>query len=418
MALKSSRLNERIYGLDALRAIMMLLGLIVHTVFSFSTIDWGNDWPYKDTYTTSVAEHTYFFIHSFRMPIFFVLAGFFTCMLYLKRGALGVASNRLQRIGIPLLIGLFVLYPLVTGGFVFSVSANEFTFKTGLKAFLNMPLTDLLIPTSTMHLWFIYYLLYFYLASLLIATLAGLLPLSWRNFVHLLFKGTIRHPIFHVILPAIVTTIALISTQGVNPVSTLFKPDIDSIVVYGIYFGFGWLLFLHREEIFRFKHSAWLHVLLGITAYFVSEFFIRPNIPAGSEDINLIITRSVTGGIVVWLLFYGFMGLFLRYLNKPSALIRYIVDASYWIYLIHLPCAIWLPGILSNTSLTLWPRMFIVFITITMIGFFTYDLFVRSTVIGKILNGRRYQRGLPDKKTITIKENLSKFQIEYPQSKL
>lgn len=392
----SNKLSERIYGLDALRAIMMLLGLVVHTVFSYSTIDWGNDWPYKDSYTTPIAEHTYFFIHTFRMPIFFVIAGFFTCMLYLKRGVLGVASNRLQRIGIPLLFGLFILYPLVTGGFIFSISAKELSISAGLAAFFDMQWTDLLIPTSTMHLWFIYYLLYFYLLGLLIVKACKLLPLSWLNLASILFNSVISHPVYRVALPALVTAIALVPVQGVNPVSIVFNPDINSIVFYGIFFGFGWLLYYKREIIFQFKQHAWLLVFLGSAIYFTSEFLIRPNMPAGKEDVNLILTRAITGGIVVWMLFYGFTGLFLRYLNKPSPLIRYIVDASYWIYLVHLPCAIWLPGFLEHTDFTLWPRMFIVFSSITLIGFVTYDLFVRSTIIGKTLNGRRYPRGLPN----------------------
>ncbi len=399
--------HNRIYGLDALRATMMLLGLVVHTVFSFSTIDWGSDWPYKDVYTTPIAEHTYFFIHSFRMPIFFVLAGFFTCMLYLKRGAYGVASNRLQRIGVPLIVSLFLLYPLVIAGFAFSVTAQETSIGEGLRAVLEIPAIDLFLPQHTMHLWFLYYLLYFYVVSLLLAKVSALLPISWRERSLWLFKFIVSHPVLRILLPAIVTTIALIPFQGVFPVSMMFIPAVKNFVPFAIFFGFGWLLYHHREMLIDFPRLAWSHLTLGILIYFLSEFWIRPNLPAGPQDTNLIITRSVTIGIVVWLLFFGFTGLFLRYFNKPSPRIRYMVDASYWVYLVHLPCAIWLPAFLANSGFTLWPRMITVFVTITAIGFITYDLFARSTIIGKVLNGRRYKRGLPTEADVTATKKIA-----------
>jgi hypothetical protein len=39
--------------------------------------------------------------------------------------------------------------------------------------------------------------------------------------------------------------------------------------------------------------------------------------------------------------------------------------------------------------------MLLVLACTTVITFGTYALFVRSTVIGRVLNGRRYPRGLP-----------------------
>jgi glucans biosynthesis protein C len=116
----------------------------------------------------------------------------------------------------------------------------------------------------------------------------------------------------------------------------------------------------------------------------------------GSADsLAPVLWKSVAGGLAIWMLFFGFTGLFLRYFNDPSARVRYIVDASYWVYLVHLPATIWIPGLLVNTNLSVWPRILIVLTGTTVIGFGTYALFVRSTIIGRVLNGRRYHRGLP-----------------------
>ena len=42
----------------------------------------------------------------------------------------------------------------------------------------------------------------------------------------------------------------------------------------------------------------------------------------------------------------GVTGLFLRHLNHHVPVVRYVVDASYWVYLVHLPFTLWIryPG--------------------------------------------------------------------------
>ncbi len=86
--------HGRMHALDGLRATMMLLGLVLHTAVSYTTVSLGAAWPYDDPATTVVADLGTLFIHVFRMPIFFVLAGFFAAMLYLRRGAAGLIRNR------------------------------------------------------------------------------------------------------------------------------------------------------------------------------------------------------------------------------------------------------------------------------------------------------------------------------------
>jgi fucose 4-O-acetylase-like acetyltransferase len=62
------------------------------------------------------------FIYSFRMPLFMVLAGFFTSLLLAKRGLQGTFINRGKRILGPLLVSCLTILPLTLllfEGFVF-----------------------------------------------------------------------------------------------------------------------------------------------------------------------------------------------------------------------------------------------------------------------------------------------------------
>ena len=44
--------TERIHSLDALRAIMMLLGIILHAAITYTTESQGRAWPLKDPNST------------------------------------------------------------------------------------------------------------------------------------------------------------------------------------------------------------------------------------------------------------------------------------------------------------------------------------------------------------------------------
>ena len=50
----------------------------------------------------------------------------------------------------------------------------------------------------------------------------------------------------------------------------------------------------------------------------------------------------------MWLLTYGLFGLFLRYMSHPSPRWRYMADASYWIYIVHVPFVMLLPLLFAN----------------------------------------------------------------------
>ncbi len=113
-----------------------------------------------------------------------------------------------------------------------------------------------------------------------------------------------------------------------------------------------------------------------------------------------VVLRAVIGGGGVWLLVFGLTGLFLRHLDRQLPVVRYVADSSYWVYLVHLPCCIWISGLLAGLAWSPWLKILVVLGGTTMISFATYDLLVRSSFIGEVLNGRRYPRGLPVPQTI------------------
>jgi membrane-bound acyltransferase YfiQ involved in biofilm formation len=112
-----------------------------------------------------------------------------------------------------------------------------------------------------------------------------------------------------------------------------------------------------------------------------------------------ILLKITMLSLVPWLLIFGLTGLFIRYLNRPIPLIRYISDASYWIYLVHPPVLIWLVWLLAPVPISAVSSFILLLLIATPILFLSYHYGVRSTFIGEFLNGRRYSRPIPNRST-------------------
>ena len=387
--------SGRMHALDGLRGTMMLLGLVLHGACSYMVTGLGKVWPYQDPTLSGSADFLVSFIHVFRMPIFFVLAGLFAAMLFSKRGAAGLLENRSRRIGIPFAIALLLLFPLTNFGFIFAIVAAKSSIAAGWAAVFAVAQTSPpYLPTFTMRLWFLYYLLYFYVGAVLIAAACKRLPAAWRNAVATAFWPLVQQPVLRVVLPGVVTALTLAPIQGFLHTTTGFVPNTWIVLDYGEFYGFGWLLYAQRDVIADFRRLAWAQVAGGLVIYVAVKYFIAPLFGADQATGPALVLWSLTGSIVAWMMFFGATGLFLRYLDKPSAVMRYIVDGSYWVYLVHLPFLLFVVGILSGTHLTVGAKMLIVMSSATVFGFVTYDLFVRATFIGRVLNGQKYPRAL------------------------
>ena len=104
-------MDARRHDLDALRGFAMLLGIALHA--SLAYLESGGEWPVVDSETSPMLEKLVVFVHGFRMPLFFVLSGFFTAMLWRKWGLRGLLRHRVKRILLPLGVGCLTIVPAV-----------------------------------------------------------------------------------------------------------------------------------------------------------------------------------------------------------------------------------------------------------------------------------------------------------------
>jgi len=101
---------KRYHDLDALRAFAMLLGIVLHGLLSF--VGWPI-WPVQDINQSKLYFIPLMFIHGFRMSLFFFVSGFFTMMMWQKRGTGGLLVHRAKRIVLPFFVLGLLLFPML-----------------------------------------------------------------------------------------------------------------------------------------------------------------------------------------------------------------------------------------------------------------------------------------------------------------
>jgi len=99
---------QRRTDLDALRSFAMLLGIALHASLSFFAVPW----PVHDTQRSDLLPLVLVAVHGFRMPLFFLLSGYFTMLVYRRRGLKSLLEQRFTRIFLPLVIATATIMPL------------------------------------------------------------------------------------------------------------------------------------------------------------------------------------------------------------------------------------------------------------------------------------------------------------------
>ena len=130
--------SQRFHGLDSLRAVAMLLGVLYHSlVFGMMVGGTPGTGPMgQDDSSRYLGD----WLHSFRMPLFFLISGFFGRMMLEKYGTATYLKKRWYRIGIPLVIGMFTFGP------VYILTRDALSSNMGRPGAATMPFGDGELP--------------------------------------------------------------------------------------------------------------------------------------------------------------------------------------------------------------------------------------------------------------------------------
>ncbi|CCE01122.1 acyltransferase family protein [Bradyrhizobium sp. STM 3809] len=107
---------------------------------------------------------------------------------------------------------------------------------------------------------------------------------------------------------------------------------------------------------------------------------------------TLRLAGAIVYALAIWSTSFAAIGLALRFMAGFSPVRRYLADASYWLYLIHLPIVMALQVAVSQRDWP-WPAKYALILSVAMPAMLaSYHWLVRNTLIGGVLNGKRIRR--------------------------
>ena len=420
--------KKRYNDLDALRAFAMLLGVVLHALISF--MPEVVDWTVRDRFSHegySIAMHV---IHGFRMPLFFLVSGFFTAMMFKNRGLGGLIDHRIKRILLPMVLFLGILWPLIimaaiAGGISNSMIDEDATdtkvataaadtagedddpFEPDQRLALGPILYALpewalilamILSFAPMfhHLWFLNYLLWLVAGFAACAWIAQKLKISsfpnW--FVVSPFRCLWLIPLTFVPQFFMAMSFGPDTAGGLVPWPPIF-------LYYALFFGFGALCFACPN--YEKRVGKWWPVCLVLTvpAFLVGLHFLSIRTELFHADLvgnwNAVLINNALCALFTvtytWLAIFGMVGFFRKFFSGENKTIRFVSDSSYWLYLMHLPLVMLLQAIVAPMYIPSIVKFTLICVVTSIVLIVMYRYMVRYTWIGTMLNGKKLKPG-------------------------
>jgi peptidoglycan/LPS O-acetylase OafA/YrhL len=319
-----------------------------------------------------------FFVHTFHMPLFFVLSGFVLGLAARRTGFGPQASSRWKRLGIPFLIAMVTVIPALGLVNVWFSSKKSLSF-------------DNVFSTSPQHLWFLEYLL------IISVAVVGVWALWQRREPG--GEGD-RRGLLIVALVVLMAAPALpLLIEGrweatYQPDSVV--PNIPLLLYYTCFLVVGWLLSTEVSLQRKMEAAPWARVALGLVLAAGAYAIFRQHDAFTEHDLWPRAWVVILGTLACWSLISGFWGLAARYVPHDSARVRWASDSSYWLYIVHLPILVLIESALARTSMPVLLRWIVAIVATVAICSLSYALFVRGRWIGRLLGEKPRPRSLLD----------------------
>ncbi|MFC4256559.1 acyltransferase family protein [Altererythrobacter xixiisoli] len=315
--------GERQHYWDTLRALLMLLGIPYHVALSYRP---GETWIVRSNEGWAPFPQIAEFIHLFRMPAFFLIAGYFAALLLSRRAPALWLKQRFVRLGIPFITSILVLVPIMNLACEFS----NLPYSKALSSFLwNSSHSG---GYWVRHLWFIIVLLYL---STMMAALSGVIPRLRTGYIA---EGFDRLCARH-ILPALLVLGLVIGLWRAGVLEAFYIAGLntnllqqilrlDELILFAPWFLLGFLFQRAPATLKSFTRVSLPMVVLA-AVFTVLAFRVAPDLhPATGRLLStfaiLTLTQVVIAAAHYWM-------------DRPSMLVSRFVDAAFVIYLFHMP---------------------------------------------------------------------------------
>ena len=363
-------MKDRLNSLDFLRALALLMGVLLHVLMLFLE-------PADGSEPRLGASIIFIWIHTWRMPLFMLLAGFFTALSMAKRDVGNYALNRLIRLGAPILL-LWSVIPAI------DEEAKEL-FK--IPELISWFFYDVPFTLRLDHLWFLYYLLIYY------GVLLFLKSTTPKIFSFITDYKLSLNRILILWLPILILVSPLNKPIGgiFGEIPTTFGDvNVGSMVFMASFFIIG--IQIHKSSQFLDylqRMRFWLPSLIvsslvpvGLLGWggFKDEPF------AFSGPLEMWIVNGLAGSAAL-LLVLSLLGCAMHKISSRGRMLRWLVRLSYPIYVFHLMFVVSVSGTLMFFGVNDWIVVFLGMSSGILFPVIIYYAFIFWTPLDWIFNG-------------------------------
>jgi glucans biosynthesis protein C len=368
---------SREYGLDWLRVFAFFILILYHSGMAFVT--W--DWHLKNPEQSEVLEFFMLLVNRWRLPLLFLISGAAVFFSLRRRSFAKFSTERLNRLGIPLLVGMFIIVPpqiyleRLSQGAQFTYS--EF-YRTVLE-FTPYPAGSL----SWHHLWYIVYILVYSLVG--IPIFAFLRGETSRRLIAAMVGMFKRWPplLYLVIVPNIIVALAL----GPHwPHTYNLISDWENLTGSFLIFLWGFIIASNREflDLITRRRGEFLIAGLVFATLFFSAYY--SGFTHGWPEIvsrgYWTVVSSYFG--LTWI--FALVGYARAIVTRPSRGLTYATEAVYPFYIVHQTITVVIVYYVITWQIGVWSKLFIV-TTGTFVGSWLFFEIVRRFGILRPLFG-------------------------------
>lgn len=256
----------------------------------------------------------------------------------------------------------------------------------GIGAVVQPPTHHLL------HLWFLWVLTILVVFTAAVGPLVARLPTAWI--------GSRLDSFAFPLLAALplAASFAAYQLPALPPPPGLVVPP-ATLLGYGLFFATGALLWRHRDKLPAVGRLWFVNLALGLVSL-VAAWWLTPLADWNNPDATTAMVWWRIGACVMaavghWQLVWAVVGAFNHFATGTAPWVRYVADASYWVYLVHLPVVVWVAAALLPWEMTRFVKFPLVLGASVGVPLLTYQAFVRGTFVGRFLNGPAAVARLP-----------------------
>ena len=353
--------GNRLFFLDNLRLFLVLCVVLEHSSHAYTNMTW---WPVSDAAKSNIAVWLSAFTDAFAMPMLFYIAGYFAIPTIRKKGVAAFYIGKLKRLGIPWLICILTVCPILPlifhytrskGSFSMSywelwrdIMRNAFQFDVGIIYSIDELMKNNLFYQR--YMWFLSLLLLFFLLFGIFYSINS----SWfKPLTHFEPAGAakVRSSLKILISVGVLTVVCSFATVGAmlalapelsnpEPLFSLgniiqFRPS--RLFFFIIYFILGVLTFKYKwieRGIFPGHFQTWLIAFCVSAAAFFYARHLMVNGPDDLEEIFGAVYFLTLNFLSITILGLS-ISLALRHWNRPTGINQNLAASSYNIYLAH-----------------------------------------------------------------------------------